>query len=211
MSQRHSRHETGNPFLTPPIGRLFLSNARPMAIVKSMGGILNMVDGIFVGRLLGAHALAAVSLAFPFAMLLSALSTLVGDGMSSLIAWHLGAGERGLAGRTFGSADGLALLISFGLAIAVLDLGIAGTALGTLLAQVLGLALLIAVRLRRQDLLSLPVLRLKDLLGNSARSSVWGCRSASVSWASLLSRKRCSLTCRSTPTPTLTLSLPHTG
>ena len=241
MSDRHSNHETGNPFLTAPIGRLFLSNAMPMAVVMSMGGILNVVDGIFVGRFLGAGALAAVSLAFPFAMLLSALSTLVGGGMSSLMARQLGAGERKEAGRTFAAAHGLALLISVGLvlpglglgaslvdimaagdsvvaglardymlvmllgtpvqlalglhadalrnegsagliailsvlvnlfniglnwlAIVVLNLGIAGSALGTLAAQAIGLALLIAMRRRRPELLSLSVLRLQGWYG----------------------------------------------
>ena len=37
--------------------------ALPMAIVMSTGGLLNMIDGVFVGRFVGAHALAAVSLA----------------------------------------------------------------------------------------------------------------------------------------------------
>ncbi|MDO8986057.1 hypothetical protein [Cypionkella sp.] len=66
----------GNPFLTAPIGRLFLSIALPMAVVMSMGGILNVVDGVFVGRFIGAEALAAVSLAFPAVMLMSALAIL---------------------------------------------------------------------------------------------------------------------------------------
>lgn len=47
MSTRHAVQQV-NPFLTAPIGRLFLSNALPMAVVMLMGGILNVVDGIFV-------------------------------------------------------------------------------------------------------------------------------------------------------------------
>ncbi len=88
MSVRHASQQA-NPFLTAPIGRLFLSNAFPMAVVMSMGGVLNVVDGVFVGRFIGSDALAAVSLAFPFAMVLSALTVLVGGGMSSLMARHL--------------------------------------------------------------------------------------------------------------------------
>lgn len=241
MSLNHASHETGNPFLTAPIGRLFLSNALPMAVVMSMGGILNVVDGIFVGRFLGAEALAAVSLAFPFVMLLSALSTLVGGGMSSLMARHLGADDRGAAGGVLAGAHGLALAISAGLilsglafggtiiagmaagdaavsglardylliiltgapvqlalgihadalrnegragliallsvlvnlfniganwlAIVVLDLGIAGSALGTVAAQALGLMLLLVVRLRQPGHLPLSVLRAHSWLG----------------------------------------------
>lgn len=52
MSARHAAQQV-NPFLTVPIGRLFVSNALPMAVVMSMGGVLNVVDGIFVGHFIG--------------------------------------------------------------------------------------------------------------------------------------------------------------
>ncbi|WP_321505629.1 MATE family efflux transporter [Breoghania sp.] len=116
MSMGHAAQQA-NPFLTAPIGRLFLSNAVPMAVVMSMGGILTVVDGIFVGRFIGPDALAAISLAFPVVMVLSALTTLAGGGMSSLMARHLGAGERMRAGRVFAGAHGLALAISVALAL----------------------------------------------------------------------------------------------
>ncbi|MCW1919895.1 MATE family efflux transporter [Rhodobacter sp. KR11] len=224
-----------NPFLTAPIGRLFLSNTLPMALVMSMGGLLNVVDGVFVGRFIGAEALAAVSLAFPVVMLISALTTLAGGGMSSLLARSLGAGDRVAAARVFAGAHGLvvgiaALLVGlwalFGqallmrmaagnvplaqttgaylsiliwavpvqlllglhadalrvegragamaalsvlvnlfniganwLGIVILGLGIAGSALGTVAAQVLGLALALALRARGPGLLPLGTLR----------------------------------------------------
>lgn len=237
MSIRHAVQQD-NPFLTAPIGRLFLSNALPMAVVMSMGGILNVVDGILVGHFIGPEALAAVGLAFPVTMVLSALATLVGGGMSSLLARHLGAGDRTAAGQVFAGAHGLALVIATGLValwlvcgpmlmaglaagnegvaalageylaimvlgaplqlalslqadalrneggagliaalsvlvnlcniaanwlgIVVFDLGIAGSALGTVAAQALGLALLVAVRARSKTLLPLSVLRFES-------------------------------------------------
>jgi putative MATE family efflux protein len=222
-------------FLTRPVGRMFLSNALPMAVVMSTGGLLNVIDGIFVGRFVGAEALAAVSLAFPVVMLLTALTTLAGGGMSSLFARHLGAGSRREAGDVFAGAHGLALAIGalliagaltvgpalvsalaagntavaemaehyllililgapiqFGLglhadalrnegragliaglsvlvnllniggnyvAIVLLDLGVAGSALGTVGAQGVGLMLLLLVRMRDSDLVPLNALR----------------------------------------------------
>ncbi|MDM8343806.1 MATE family efflux transporter [Pseudochrobactrum sp. sp1633] len=116
MSTRHATQQV-NPFLTVPIGRLFLLNALPMTVVMSMGGVLNIVDGVFVGHFIGSDALAAVSLAFPVAMVLSALSTLTGGGMSSLMARHLGAGDRITAGRVFAETHGLVLAISVGLVV----------------------------------------------------------------------------------------------
>jgi len=234
MSVRHAVPQD-NPFLTAPIGRLFLSNALPMAVVMSMGGILNVVDGVFVGRFIGPEALAAVSLAFPVVMLITALATLAGGGMSSLLARSLGAGDRVAAGRIFVGAHGLVAVISTllvglwatlgrtllaemaagnvqlaqtawtylsiliwavpvqlmlglhadalriegragamaalsvlvnllniganWLGIVVFDLGIAGSALGTVAAQVLGLGLALGLRARGPGLMALRTLR----------------------------------------------------
>lgn len=240
MSARHAIQQA-NPFLTAPIGRLFMSNALPMMVVMLMGGILNVADGIFVGHYIGSDALAAVSLAFPMAMVLSALTILAGGGMSSLIARHLGAGDRIAAGRVFAETHGLVLVISVALVIlweivgtglinsmaagnskvaelaqdylriiilgapvqlmlgvhadalrnegraaqiailsvlvnlfniganwlgiVVLGLGISGSALGTIIAQVLGLMLVIGVRRHSKRLLPLSVLRTHSWFG----------------------------------------------
>lgn len=235
MSVGRAAKTIENPFLTLPVGRLFMSNALPMAVVMSTSGLLNVVDGIFVGRFIGAQALTAVSLAFPVVMLLTALTTLTGGGMSSVLARHLGKGARREAGAVFAEAHGLALVLSaalmlgaltfgpgivsvlaagnepvaaparsyllililgapvqFGLglhadalrnegrsghiallsvlvnllniaanyiAIVVLDLGIAGSAIGTVAAQALGLMLLLFVRKRDPALLPLAMIR----------------------------------------------------
>ncbi|MDA3888954.1 MAG: MATE family efflux transporter, partial [Allgaiera sp.] len=91
------------------MGRLFLSNALPMIVVMSMGGLLNLVDAAFLGHFVGADALAAVSIVFPAVMISIALSTLVNGGMSSLLARHLGAGERDQAAAVFARAHGQTL------------------------------------------------------------------------------------------------------
>ena len=249
MSVRHAVPQD-NPFLTAPVWRLFLSNALPMAVVMSMGGILNVVDGIFVGRFIGGEALAAVSLAFPAVMLMSALATLAGGGMSSILARSLGAGNRVAAARVFAGAHGLVLLISvvllllwavFGrallvemadgnaqvaemawtylsilivaapvqlilglhadalriegragavatlsvlvnlanihanwLGIVTFGLGIAGSALGTVAAQGLGLALVLAVRARGRGLLPLRLLRQERWVADWRRIITFG-------------------------------------
>lgn len=151
MSPGPARTVDANPFLTRPVGRLFLSTVFPLAVVMSTGGLLNMIDGIFVGHFVGAQALAAVSLAFPVVMLLTALTTLTGGGMSSLLARSLGAGARGEAEATFAGAHGLALAISAAVLVAALLLGpgiiatlaggnqaVSGPAQGYLLILILG-------------------------------------------------------------------------
>lgn len=104
-----------NSFLTAPIGRLMTANAVPMAFVMGMSGLLNVVDAAFLGHYVGSNALAAVTFSFPGVMILIALGSLVGGGMSSLFARYLGAGDRTSAAMIFASAHGLCLIVSLGL------------------------------------------------------------------------------------------------
>jgi putative MATE family efflux protein len=221
-------------FLTAPIGRLLAANAVPMAFVMGMSGLLNVVDAAFLGHYVGPDALAAVTFSFPGVMILIALGSLVGGGMSSLFARYLGAGDRTSAAMIFASAHGLCLIVSFGLVavfwlfcpswfegmakdngevaslasayllilvsgapiqflmnlhadaarcegragfmailsvgvtvanialnyvlIVILQMGVAGSAWGTVLAQALGLAMLIELRRRDSRLLPLATL-----------------------------------------------------
>ncbi|WP_417587957.1 MATE family efflux transporter [Pararhodobacter oceanensis] len=230
-----SPHASENRFLTDTPARLFVANALPMILVMMMSGLLTVVDAAFLGHFVGAGALAAVSVVFPVIMITIALSTLVGGGMSSLLARHLGAGNHQDAAGVFAQAHGLALFLSllliagfgiFGgaviaalsdgqadiarmaytylaimilaspvqlllsvhadawrnegraglmalmsvgvtlanialnyLLIAGLDMGVAGSAWGTAIAQGLGLALLVGLRLRGGGTLTLQSLR----------------------------------------------------
>ncbi|MEP2424974.1 MAG: MATE family efflux transporter, partial [Rhizobiaceae bacterium] len=72
-------------------------------------GLLSVADALFLGIYVGADALAAVTLMFPIYMLIVALSTLVANGMSSLLARSLGAGDMNSARATFAGAHGLAI------------------------------------------------------------------------------------------------------
>ena len=230
-----SQNASENRFLTTTPKRLFVTNALPMMLIMVMSGLLTVVDAVFLGHFVGADALAAVSVVFPVIMITIALSTLVGGGMSSLLARHLGAGNHSDAVAVFAQAHGLALFLSlllisafgiFGevvidalangqpdigrmaysylavmifatpvqlllsvhadagrnegraglmalmsvgvtlanivlnyLLIVRLNMGVAGSAWGTAIAQGVGLALLLGLRLRGQVILSLTGLR----------------------------------------------------
>lgn len=77
-----SQNAPGNRFLTTTPRRLFVANALPVMLIMVMSGLLTVVDAVFLGRFVGADALAAVSVVFPVIMITIALSTLVGGGMS---------------------------------------------------------------------------------------------------------------------------------
>ena len=61
----------------------------PIMVSMLVQALYNVVDSIFVSRF-DPNALTAVSLAYPFQMLMIALSTGMGTGINSLISRHLG-------------------------------------------------------------------------------------------------------------------------
>ncbi|MEM5544925.1 MATE family efflux transporter [Sulfitobacter sp. AS92] len=100
-----------NTFTDGPLGTIYLKTALPIIFVMGMNGLLSVADALFLGIYVGPDALAAVTLMFPIYMLIVALSTLVANGMSSLLARSLGAGDLDGARATFAGAHGLALVL----------------------------------------------------------------------------------------------------
>ncbi len=76
----------------------------------------NIVDTIFVG-MLGSEAIAALSVAFPFQMLLGALGIGTGVGAASLMSRSLGSGEKEVARNAVGQVISLSLI--YGLIVAL--------------------------------------------------------------------------------------------
>lgn len=112
-----------NSFTHGSLPLLFVKTALPIIFVMSMNGLLSIVDAIFLGTYVGPDALAAVTLMFPIFMLVVALSTLVSNGLSSMLARHLGARELDKARALFSGAHGLALTTSALLILAFLLVG----------------------------------------------------------------------------------------
>lgn len=112
-----------NTFTDGPLGTIYLKTALPIIFVMGMNGLLSVADAFFLGIYVGPDALAAVTLMFPIYMLIVALSTLVANGMSSLLARSLGAGDMEAARAIFAGAHGLALGLSAVLILLFLQLG----------------------------------------------------------------------------------------
>jgi len=104
-----------NHFLQGSLPATYAKTALPIIFVMGMNGLLTVADAIFLGVYVGPQALAAVTLMFPLYMVVVALATLVGSGMSSLLARHLGAGRMEEARATLAGAHGLALALGGGL------------------------------------------------------------------------------------------------
>ncbi|MBR6966020.1 MAG: MATE family efflux transporter [Clostridia bacterium] len=109
------------------LGTMSMARLVPKVSVPIMASMLiqalyNIVDSIFVSRF-DPNGLTAVSLAFPFQMLMIALSTGMGTGINSLVSRRLGARESGAARQASWSGllvegSGSLLFVLFGLMLA---------------------------------------------------------------------------------------------
>jgi putative MATE family efflux protein len=102
---------TDNIFLHGDLGKLFARTAGPIVMIMTINGLYVVADAYFIGLYAGPAALSAVTLIFPAMMLLYALQTLVSNGMASILARRLGAGQRSEARQTFASAHVLSLAV----------------------------------------------------------------------------------------------------
>ena len=85
---------------TPPV-RLFLTTAIPGVISMLTGSLYALIDGVFVGQMLGETSFAALNLAFPFVLINFSLADLIGVGSAVLIATHLGRKQEAEANNYF--------------------------------------------------------------------------------------------------------------
>lgn len=112
-----------NSFTDGPLGLIYLKTALPIILVMGMNGLLSVTDALFLGIYVGPEALAAVTLMFPIYMLIVALSTLVSNGMSSLLARAFGANDHARAQGIYAGAHGLALCLGLFLILLFTFLG----------------------------------------------------------------------------------------
>ncbi len=81
--------------------RLFFVVALPGMISMFAMSIYNIVEGIFIGQILGEGAFAAVNIAFPLVMINFSLADLIGVGASVPISVSLGRGDHKNANNVF--------------------------------------------------------------------------------------------------------------
>lgn len=127
-----------------------------MMIFTSIYGI---VDGFFVSNYVGAVPFAALNLAMPFIMILSAFGFMFGSGGTALVSMRLGMGEKQRANETFS-------LLTYVLLASGIVLGIVGTAIAPWICRLLGATeemMPYAVQYTRINMLSLPFFMLQRM------------------------------------------------
>ena len=84
---------------TPPV-KLFFFAAIPGAVSMLASALYQLIDGIFVGQILGDTAFAALNLAMPFVIINFSLADLIGVGSSIPISISLGK-KKGCGGKYY--------------------------------------------------------------------------------------------------------------
>lgn len=100
-------------FATMAPTRLFFRCAIPSMIAMAVTSLYTIADGIFVGRFLGAEALAAVNLVMPFVLISFVFPDLIAVGSSVQIAIRLGEKRENEASRIFTVCSLLIIAASF--------------------------------------------------------------------------------------------------
>lgn len=96
-----------------PVKKLMLSMGIPMIISMVLQALYNIVDSAFISNMVqdGENALNALTLAFPFQMLMVAIAIGTGIGTNVLVAKNLGLGDKERASKVAGNAQFLAIII----------------------------------------------------------------------------------------------------
>jgi len=100
------------------VGRLLFNLSAPATVGMFVMALYNLVDTIFVGRGVGALAIAGISIVFPVQMIIMALAQMIGIGGASLISRSLGARDLPRANRTFGTMLVSMVILSVAMAVA---------------------------------------------------------------------------------------------
>lgn len=81
------------------IGKIILKIAPPVMLAQLIQALYNVVDSLFIGRYSG-DGLTALSVIYPFQLILIALAVGTGVGVNTLMAKHYAMGRRGDADKT---------------------------------------------------------------------------------------------------------------
>lgn len=90
-----------NIILNGKISSVFLKFSIPAIISMLIAGMQTMIDGMFVGNILGPNAMASVNIATPFMQLIIGLSMIVSIGSQSFMGLNLGEGKVDKAQNVF--------------------------------------------------------------------------------------------------------------
>jgi putative MATE family efflux protein len=94
------------------IVKTMLSLSIPAILGMVVIGLYNFMDAVFVGRMVGPEAMTAVKVSYPFTLLNSGISTLIGTGSASVLSRAIGKKDRQTVDKIMGNLIAWVLILS---------------------------------------------------------------------------------------------------
>lgn len=114
------KQDTRTQLLTATPFQLIVSLSIPAIIGMVVVGLYNLMDRIFVGQLIGEMAMGAVSVSYPFTLINTGVSTLIGVGSASILSRAVGKKDQDTVDKIMGNL--VALNVLFGVVIIALGM-----------------------------------------------------------------------------------------
>jgi putative MATE family efflux protein len=99
-------------FKEQPVGSLILKLSLPALFAIVMNLLYGFVDGIFIGQGIGSHALGGVTIVFPLTIILISFSSLVGEGLGSIVSRGIAGGKDKIVSDTIRTGQGMTFWLS---------------------------------------------------------------------------------------------------
>lgn len=115
-----SAQDTRTQLLTENPWRLMVSLSLPAIIGMVVIGLYNFMDAVYVGNMIGSAAMTAVKVSYPFTLINSGISTLIGVGSASVLSRAVGKNDRDTVDRIMGNLS--VCIIALSLAVTVLGM-----------------------------------------------------------------------------------------
>lgn len=104
--------DTRTKMITEKPFRLMISLSLPAIIGMVVIGLYNFMDAVFVGQMISPQAMGAVTVSYPFTLVNSAVSTLIGVGSASVLSRAIGKKDQATIDKIMGNLIMSVLLLS---------------------------------------------------------------------------------------------------
>lgn len=113
----NKKTDTRTMLLTASPFQLMISLSLPAIVGMVVVGLYNLMDAVFVGQMVGTNAMGAVSVSYPFTMINSGISTLIGVGSASVLSRAVGKKDQGTIDKIMGNLIALNLILSIAVTV----------------------------------------------------------------------------------------------
>ncbi len=113
----YRKEDTRTMLLTASPLQLMISLSLPAIIGMVVVGLYNLMDAVYVGQMIGANAMGAVSVSYPFTLINSGVATLIGIGSASVLSRAIGKKDQRTIDKIMGNLIALNLILSVAVTI----------------------------------------------------------------------------------------------